>query len=150
MATPSASFSLRTFSNISSVDHRLILVDKTGLFCFLFVNFTCFFLEVVLFHLKSNSRKSLSTRKHFLAVLFFPQGFISRQLVSEANVSHFIEQLKIFPRNRICLRDDGWHGFYKNILLGPDQFGLTLSLYSVVQLSKTCSGYFGSSQYAND
>ena len=74
LATPSASLSLRVFSiNISSVDHRRILVDKTGLsFCFISVISLFFFLEVILFHLKSNSKNSLSTRKHFLAVFFFP------------------------------------------------------------------------------
>ena len=107
LATPSASFSLRTFSNISSVDHWLILVDKTGLsFCFVSViSLVFFFMEVILFHLKSNSRKSLSTRNIFLLFFFFPQGFISSQLVSEANVSHFIERFKIFPRNQVFLRD---------------------------------------------
>ena len=67
MATPSASFSLPTFSNISSVDHRHILVDKTGLsFSFVFV--ISIFFNVISLHLKSNSRNSLSKRKHFLAV----------------------------------------------------------------------------------
>jgi len=105
LATPSASFSLRTFSNISSFDHRRILVDKTGLsFCFVSVISLVFFWKQFYF-IWNLIQKTHYLQENIFLLFFFSYFFISSQLVGETNVSHFIERLKIFSINQTCLLD---------------------------------------------